>query len=224
MHSVKLFIELFFITHFSQVPITFLPRDRGDYAQFWDLECHPVSDPQQKTRIRFQLCGTVRTVELFLFSLNWCVWIGAFVVNGYIRKLLWLFCFTKWQSSEIHWVTQPNKHFTSIITTKAFFIFKCHNALIAVVFGTVYVYLSVFQRGKWLVIISFLNLVSRRQYKKINTWSEPLSFCKSNIHPICQVHLVSHSWVHLFQWDHSLILSLAHWHFVCFLFIGAVAI
>nr|XP_046255451.1 centrosomal protein of 192 kDa [Scatophagus argus]XP_046255452.1 centrosomal protein of 192 kDa [Scatophagus argus] len=41
-----------------QVPITFLPRDRGDYAQFWDLECHPVSEPQQKSRIRFQLCGT----------------------------------------------------------------------------------------------------------------------------------------------------------------------
>ncbi|KAM3614616.1 uncharacterized protein V6R79_016875 [Siganus canaliculatus] len=41
-----------------QVPILFLPRDRGDYAQFWDLECHPVLEPQQKTRIRFQLCGT----------------------------------------------------------------------------------------------------------------------------------------------------------------------
>ncbi|XP_034553288.1 centrosomal protein of 192 kDa isoform X2 [Notolabrus celidotus] len=41
-----------------QVPFTFLPRDRGDYAQFWDLECHPVSEPQQKARIRFQLCGT----------------------------------------------------------------------------------------------------------------------------------------------------------------------
>ncbi|XP_037836225.1 centrosomal protein of 192 kDa isoform X2 [Kryptolebias marmoratus] len=41
-----------------QVPITFLPRDRGTYVQFWDLECHPVSDPQQKTRIRFQLSGT----------------------------------------------------------------------------------------------------------------------------------------------------------------------
>ncbi|XP_041845085.1 centrosomal protein of 192 kDa isoform X2 [Melanotaenia boesemani] len=41
-----------------QVPVTFMPRDRGDYVQFWDLECHPVSQPQQKTRIRFQLCGT----------------------------------------------------------------------------------------------------------------------------------------------------------------------
>ncbi|XP_061632219.1 centrosomal protein of 192 kDa isoform X9 [Phyllopteryx taeniolatus] len=41
-----------------QVPITFLPRDRGDYAQFWDLECHPLSEPLQKYRIRFQLCGT----------------------------------------------------------------------------------------------------------------------------------------------------------------------
>ncbi|KAF7654653.1 hypothetical protein LDENG_00066660 [Lucifuga dentata] len=41
-----------------QLPVIFLPRDRGDYAQFWDLECHPVSEPQQKTRIRFQMCGT----------------------------------------------------------------------------------------------------------------------------------------------------------------------
>uniref|UniRef100_A0A4W6EYV6 Centrosomal protein 192 n=1 Tax=Lates calcarifer TaxID=8187 RepID=A0A4W6EYV6_LATCA len=46
-----------------QVPITFLPRDRGDYAQFWDLECHPVTEPQQKTRTRFQLCGTSGRVE-----------------------------------------------------------------------------------------------------------------------------------------------------------------
>ena len=53
----------------SQVPITFLPRDRGDYAQFWDLECHPVSEPQQKTRIRFQLCGTVRT-QLLVWDSN----------------------------------------------------------------------------------------------------------------------------------------------------------
>ncbi|XP_067305284.1 centrosomal protein of 192 kDa isoform X2 [Pseudorasbora parva] len=41
-----------------KVPITFLPRDRGDYAQFWDLECHPVAKPQHKSRVRFQLCGT----------------------------------------------------------------------------------------------------------------------------------------------------------------------
>ncbi|XP_067257342.1 centrosomal protein of 192 kDa isoform X1 [Chanodichthys erythropterus] len=41
-----------------KVPITFLPRDRGDYAQFWDLECHPAAKPQHKSRIRFQLCGT----------------------------------------------------------------------------------------------------------------------------------------------------------------------
>ncbi|XP_061737688.1 centrosomal protein of 192 kDa isoform X2 [Nerophis ophidion] len=41
-----------------QVPITFLPRDRGDYVQFWDLECHPLSEPQQKSRIRFQVSGT----------------------------------------------------------------------------------------------------------------------------------------------------------------------
>lgn len=52
----------------SQVPVTFLPRDRGDYAQFWDLECHPLSEPQQKTRIRFQLCGTVRIYLLMTNS------------------------------------------------------------------------------------------------------------------------------------------------------------
>ncbi|XP_069050952.1 centrosomal protein of 192 kDa [Lepisosteus oculatus] len=41
-----------------KVPVSFLPRDRGDYAQFWDLECHPVAEPHMKQRIRFQLCGT----------------------------------------------------------------------------------------------------------------------------------------------------------------------
>lgn len=43
-----------------QIPVTFLPRDKGDYVQFWDLEVHPVCQPQQKTTIRFQLSGTVR--------------------------------------------------------------------------------------------------------------------------------------------------------------------
>uniref|UniRef100_A0A8C2JQY5 Centrosomal protein 192 n=1 Tax=Cyprinus carpio TaxID=7962 RepID=A0A8C2JQY5_CYPCA len=45
-----------------QVPFTFLPRDRGDYAQFWDLECHPTARPQHKSRVRFQLCGTVSLI------------------------------------------------------------------------------------------------------------------------------------------------------------------
>ncbi|XP_054638123.1 centrosomal protein of 192 kDa isoform X2 [Dunckerocampus dactyliophorus] len=41
-----------------QVPITFLPRGRGDYAQFWVFECHPLSEPQQKCQIRLELHGT----------------------------------------------------------------------------------------------------------------------------------------------------------------------
>ncbi|XP_009290389.2 centrosomal protein of 192 kDa isoform X3 [Danio rerio] len=41
-----------------KVQFTFLPRDQGDYAQFWDLECHPAAKPQHKSRVRFQLCGT----------------------------------------------------------------------------------------------------------------------------------------------------------------------
>ncbi|XP_063779487.1 centrosomal protein of 192 kDa isoform X2 [Pseudophryne corroboree] len=40
-----------------KVAITFFPRERGDYTQFWDLECHPISDPHLKHKVRFQLCG-----------------------------------------------------------------------------------------------------------------------------------------------------------------------
>lgn len=37
--------------------ITFLPRDKGDYAQFWDVECHPLKEPHMKHTLRFQLSG-----------------------------------------------------------------------------------------------------------------------------------------------------------------------
>ncbi|XP_044148782.1 LOW QUALITY PROTEIN: centrosomal protein of 192 kDa [Bufo gargarizans] len=40
-----------------KVPVTFFPRDKGDYTQCWDLECHPVSKPHLKYKVRFQLCG-----------------------------------------------------------------------------------------------------------------------------------------------------------------------
>ncbi|XP_041421390.1 centrosomal protein 192kDa L homeolog isoform X2 [Xenopus laevis] len=40
-----------------KVAIHFFPRDKGDYAQFWDLECYPVSLPHLKHKVRFQLCG-----------------------------------------------------------------------------------------------------------------------------------------------------------------------
>ncbi|KAF0874655.1 CE192 protein, partial [Crocuta crocuta] len=41
----------------QKVSITFLPRDRGDYAQFWDVECHPLKEPHMKHTLRFQLSG-----------------------------------------------------------------------------------------------------------------------------------------------------------------------
>ncbi|XP_013368299.1 PREDICTED: centrosomal protein of 192 kDa isoform X3 [Chinchilla lanigera] len=41
----------------QKVSITFLPRDQGDYAQFWDIECHPVKEPHLKHTLRFQLSG-----------------------------------------------------------------------------------------------------------------------------------------------------------------------
>ncbi|XP_011227755.1 centrosomal protein of 192 kDa isoform X2 [Ailuropoda melanoleuca] len=40
-----------------KVSITFLPRDRGDYAQFWDVECHSLKEPHMKHTLRFQLSG-----------------------------------------------------------------------------------------------------------------------------------------------------------------------
>ncbi|XP_043922204.1 uncharacterized protein LOC122797744 [Protopterus annectens] len=41
----------------TKVPITFWPRDKGRYSQFWDFEYHPIAEPQKTGKIRFQLCG-----------------------------------------------------------------------------------------------------------------------------------------------------------------------
>ncbi|XP_030044497.1 centrosomal protein of 192 kDa-like, partial [Microcaecilia unicolor] len=42
----------------EQVGFSFFPRERGDYSQFWDMECHPSTEPHLKHKLRFQLCGT----------------------------------------------------------------------------------------------------------------------------------------------------------------------
>ncbi|KFO97386.1 Centrosomal protein of 192 kDa, partial [Calypte anna] len=47
----------------EKVSIIFLPRDKGDYSQFWDLECHPVEQPSWKHKLRFQLSGTGTETE-----------------------------------------------------------------------------------------------------------------------------------------------------------------
>ncbi|GCB72399.1 hypothetical protein scyTo_0006285 [Scyliorhinus torazame] len=41
----------------EKLPITFMPRDKGDYSQFWDLECRLAAEPHMKHKIRFQLHG-----------------------------------------------------------------------------------------------------------------------------------------------------------------------
>ncbi|XP_036017168.1 centrosomal protein of 192 kDa isoform X3 [Mus musculus] len=41
----------------QKVSIIFLPRDKGNYAQFWDVECHPAKEPHMKHTLRFQLSG-----------------------------------------------------------------------------------------------------------------------------------------------------------------------
>uniref|UniRef100_A0A663LUI3 Centrosomal protein 192 n=1 Tax=Athene cunicularia TaxID=194338 RepID=A0A663LUI3_ATHCN len=44
----------------EKVAVVFLPRDKGDYSQFWDLECHPVEKPSWKHKLKFQLSGAVK--------------------------------------------------------------------------------------------------------------------------------------------------------------------
>ncbi|KAF7245257.1 hypothetical protein EYD10_08626 [Varanus komodoensis] len=41
----------------QKVKVTFLPRDRGQYSQFWDLECHPIHHSHVKDKHRLQFCG-----------------------------------------------------------------------------------------------------------------------------------------------------------------------
>uniref|UniRef100_A0A8C3KW35 Centrosomal protein 192 n=1 Tax=Chrysolophus pictus TaxID=9089 RepID=A0A8C3KW35_CHRPC len=47
----------------EKVSLMFLPRESGDYSQFWDLECHPVEKPSWKHKLRFQLSGTGTKAE-----------------------------------------------------------------------------------------------------------------------------------------------------------------
>nr|XP_013797922.1 PREDICTED: centrosomal protein of 192 kDa [Apteryx mantelli mantelli] len=47
----------------EKVALIFLPRDRGDYSQFWDLECYPVEKPYRKHKLRFQLSGAGTKTE-----------------------------------------------------------------------------------------------------------------------------------------------------------------
>nr|XP_021515189.1 centrosomal protein of 192 kDa isoform X1 [Meriones unguiculatus] len=41
----------------QKVSVMFLPRQRGNYSQFWDVECHPAKEPHMKHTLRFQLSG-----------------------------------------------------------------------------------------------------------------------------------------------------------------------
>uniref|UniRef100_UPI00398F3BB2 centrosomal protein of 192 kDa isoform X2 n=1 Tax=Pristiophorus japonicus TaxID=55135 RepID=UPI00398F3BB2 len=41
----------------EKLPIIFMPRGKGDYAQFWDLECRLAAEPHMKHKIQFQLHG-----------------------------------------------------------------------------------------------------------------------------------------------------------------------
>ncbi|KAM9632713.1 centrosomal protein of 192 kDa isoform 4-T6 [Trichechus inunguis] len=47
----------------QKITITFLPRDGGNYAQFWDVECHPLKEPHMKHTLRFQLSGQSSKAE-----------------------------------------------------------------------------------------------------------------------------------------------------------------
>ncbi|XP_064006338.1 centrosomal protein of 192 kDa isoform X2 [Pogoniulus pusillus] len=48
----------------EKVAAIFLPRDEGDYLQFWDLECHPVEKSSCRDTIRFLFTGTGSEKEI----------------------------------------------------------------------------------------------------------------------------------------------------------------
>uniref|UniRef100_A0A8C0EEM0 Centrosomal protein 192 n=1 Tax=Bubo bubo TaxID=30461 RepID=A0A8C0EEM0_BUBBB len=52
----------------EKVAVVFLPRDKGDYSQFWDLECHPVEKPSCKHKLKFQLSGASLPLETIFMS------------------------------------------------------------------------------------------------------------------------------------------------------------
>uniref|UniRef100_A0A8C6XSG9 Centrosomal protein 192 n=1 Tax=Naja naja TaxID=35670 RepID=A0A8C6XSG9_NAJNA len=41
----------------EKIVVSFLPRDKGHYSQFWDLECHPLHEPHLTDKYRLQFCG-----------------------------------------------------------------------------------------------------------------------------------------------------------------------
>ncbi|XP_058032745.1 centrosomal protein of 192 kDa isoform X1 [Ahaetulla prasina] len=41
----------------EKIIVSFLPRDKGHYSQFWDLECHPLHEPHLTDKYRLQFCG-----------------------------------------------------------------------------------------------------------------------------------------------------------------------
>uniref|UniRef100_A0A8C3D6R8 Uncharacterized protein n=1 Tax=Corvus moneduloides TaxID=1196302 RepID=A0A8C3D6R8_CORMO len=47
----------------EKVAVIFLPRDKGDYSQFWDLEYYPVENPSRKHKLKFQLSGKSAKTE-----------------------------------------------------------------------------------------------------------------------------------------------------------------
>ncbi|XP_009865877.1 PREDICTED: centrosomal protein of 192 kDa-like, partial [Apaloderma vittatum] len=47
----------------EKVAVIFLPRDKGDYSQFWDIEYHPVEKPSWKQKITFQFSGVGTEME-----------------------------------------------------------------------------------------------------------------------------------------------------------------
>ncbi|CAI9536493.1 unnamed protein product [Staurois parvus] len=53
-----------------KIPVTFFPKDPGDYTQFWDLECHPILEPHFKHNVRFQMCGEGTRIENVLVRVS----------------------------------------------------------------------------------------------------------------------------------------------------------
>ncbi|XP_078543611.1 centrosomal protein of 192 kDa [Lissotriton helveticus] len=52
----------------SKIPVSFSPQESGEYTQYWEMESHPLAEPQSKHRLRFHLCGKAVNTDYELAS------------------------------------------------------------------------------------------------------------------------------------------------------------
>ena len=57
------------IMYLMQVPVTFSPREKGFYTQYWDVEFDQVRDGRAPMMFQVELCGQVGRSAHISFNL-----------------------------------------------------------------------------------------------------------------------------------------------------------